>query len=109
MYLNTMMMFMVTLVSLAVHVYSTEYMRGDRRYTHFFAALVFVAQMVCLLFVKLDAKRRMEFIAGRTCARRALAKLGIVKLDSAVTAIKEMFSDERNVEAAKIAYEKVVV
>jgi pyruvate ferredoxin oxidoreductase gamma subunit len=39
----------------------------------------------------------------------ALAKLGIVKLDSAVAAIKETFNDEKNVNAAKEAYEKVVM
>ena len=39
----------------------------------------------------------------------ALAGLGIVKLDSALAAIKETFSDERNVNAAKEAYEKVVL
>lgn len=39
----------------------------------------------------------------------ALARLDIVKLDSALTAIREMFNDERNVQAAKEAYEKVVI
>lgn len=39
----------------------------------------------------------------------ALARLDIVKLDSALTAIREMFNDERNVQAAKDAYEKVVI
>ncbi len=39
----------------------------------------------------------------------ALAKLGVVKLDSAEKAIKDMFDDERNVKAARAAYEKVVV
>ena len=34
-----MMLFVVTFISLLVHVYSTSYMHGDRRYTHFFAAL----------------------------------------------------------------------
>ena len=31
--LAVMMMFMVSLVSLLVHIYSTGYMRGDKRYT----------------------------------------------------------------------------
>ncbi len=35
----------------------------------------------------------------------AMAKLGVVKLDSAVSAIKDMFDDERNVRAAEAAYE----
>jgi pyruvate ferredoxin oxidoreductase gamma subunit len=39
----------------------------------------------------------------------ALAELGVVKLDSAVKAIEDMFSDDRNVKAAKAAYTKVVV
>lgn len=39
----------------------------------------------------------------------ALAKLGIVKLDSVEAAIKEMFSDDKNVRAAREAYEKVVM
>jgi NADH-quinone oxidoreductase subunit L len=34
-----MMLFVVTLVSLLVHVYSTDYVAGDRRYTHYFAFL----------------------------------------------------------------------
>jgi NADH-quinone oxidoreductase subunit L len=43
-------MFVVTLVSLLVHVYSAEYMRGDRRYTHFYAALsLFTASMLLLV------------------------------------------------------------
>jgi pyruvate ferredoxin oxidoreductase gamma subunit len=39
----------------------------------------------------------------------ALAKLGIVRLDSALAAIKDTFNDEKNVNAAKVAYEKVVL
>ncbi|WP_424356601.1 2-oxoacid:acceptor oxidoreductase family protein [Methanocella sp. MCL-LM] len=39
----------------------------------------------------------------------ALAKLNVVGLDSALAAIKDTFSDERNVNAAKEAYEKVVM
>ncbi|HQD26035.1 MULTISPECIES: 2-oxoacid:acceptor oxidoreductase family protein [Methanoculleus] len=37
----------------------------------------------------------------------ALAKMGIVTLPSARTAIREMFSDERNVKAAEAAYEEL--
>jgi NADH-quinone oxidoreductase subunit L len=48
--LCVMMMFVVTLVSLLVHIYSTEYMRGDRRYTYFYAALsLFSASMLLLV------------------------------------------------------------
>ena len=45
-----MMLLVVTLVSLLVHVYSTEYVAGDRRYTHFFAFLsLFSASMLLLV------------------------------------------------------------
>src|SRR4051812_44508641 len=33
------MLFVVTSISLMVHIYSTSYMKDDRRYTHFYAAL----------------------------------------------------------------------
>jgi len=39
----------------------------------------------------------------------ALAKMGIVTMDSAKSAISEMFSDTRNVEAAMAAYEELVL
>jgi NADH-quinone oxidoreductase subunit L len=42
-----MMLFTVTLVSLLVHIYSTEYLKGDRRHTHYFAFLsLFTASML---------------------------------------------------------------
>jgi NADH-quinone oxidoreductase subunit L len=48
--LAVMMLFMVTLVSFLVHVYSTKYMEGDRRYTHYFALLnLFTASMLLLV------------------------------------------------------------
>jgi len=37
--LAVMMLFVVTAISLLVHIYSTEYVAGDRRYTHYFAFL----------------------------------------------------------------------
>jgi pyruvate ferredoxin oxidoreductase gamma subunit len=37
----------------------------------------------------------------------ALAKMGIISVDSAKTAIREMFSDERNVKAAEAAYQEM--
>ena len=43
-----MMLFVVTLISLLVHVYSTDYVGGDRRYTHYFAFLS--------LFTRVDAR-----------------------------------------------------
>ena len=48
-----MMLFVVTVVSLLVHVYSTDYVAGDRRYTHFFAFLsLFTASMLGLVMSK---------------------------------------------------------
>ncbi|MCZ7529415.1 MAG: NADH-quinone oxidoreductase subunit L [Acidimicrobiia bacterium] len=48
--LSVMMLFVVSLVSLLVHIYSTSYMEGDRRYTYFFAALsLFSASMLTLV------------------------------------------------------------
>ena len=44
------MVVMVTIVSLLVHIFSLEYMRGDRRFTHFFAALsLFTCGMLTLV------------------------------------------------------------
>jgi pyruvate ferredoxin oxidoreductase gamma subunit len=37
----------------------------------------------------------------------ALARMGIVTLEAAISAIRNMFSDERNVKAAKAAYEEL--
>ena len=37
--LAVMMLFLVAFISLLVQVFSLEYVRGDRRYTHFFAAM----------------------------------------------------------------------
>ncbi|MEA2902028.1 MAG: NADH-quinone oxidoreductase subunit [Actinomycetota bacterium] len=48
--LAVMMLVVVTFISLLVHVYSTGYMHGDRRYTYFFAALsLFTASMLLLV------------------------------------------------------------
>ncbi len=48
--LTVMMLVVVTFISLMVHVYSTGYMNGDRRYTYFFAALsLFTAAMLLLV------------------------------------------------------------
>ena len=37
--LAVMALLLVTFISTLVQIYSTEYVRGDRRYTHFFASL----------------------------------------------------------------------
>jgi NADH-quinone oxidoreductase subunit L len=48
--LAVVMMFVVTLISFLVHIYSAEYMRGDRRYTHYYASLsLFTASMLLLV------------------------------------------------------------
>ncbi len=48
--LSAMMIVVVTLVSFLVHLYSVSYMEGDRRFTHFFAALsLFTASMLLLV------------------------------------------------------------
>ena len=48
--LGVMMLFVVTLISLLVHIYSTDYVGGDRRYTHYFAFLsLFTASMLVLV------------------------------------------------------------
>jgi len=39
----------------------------------------------------------------------ALAKMGIISVDSAKAAIREMFSDERNVKAAEAAYKEMKI
>ena len=45
--LTAMMLFTVALISLLVHIYSTEYLRGDVRYTHYYAFLsLFTASML---------------------------------------------------------------
>ena len=45
--LSTLMLVVVSLISLLVHVFSTDYVAGDRRYTHYFAFLsLFTASML---------------------------------------------------------------
>jgi NADH-quinone oxidoreductase subunit L len=48
--LAVMMLFVVTLISLLVHVYSLAYLKGDVRYTHYYAMLsLFTAAMLTLV------------------------------------------------------------
>ncbi len=48
--LAVMMMFVVGLISILVHIYSVAYLRGDRRFTHYFAMLsLFTASMLLLV------------------------------------------------------------
>ncbi|MCU1357796.1 MAG: nuoL [Acidimicrobiales bacterium] len=45
--LSTVMLVVVTLIALLVHVFSTDYVAGDRRYTHYFAFLsLFTSSML---------------------------------------------------------------
>jgi NADH-quinone oxidoreductase subunit L len=59
--LAVMMLFVVTLISLLVHIYSTAYMEGDVRYTYFYAALsLFTASMLTLVV----ASNTLELLVG---------------------------------------------
>src|SRR5690606_28112067 len=58
---SVLMLVVVTLISLLVHIYSTDYVGGDRRYTHYFAFLsLFTASM--LFFVL--AENTLQMIVG---------------------------------------------
>jgi NADH-quinone oxidoreductase subunit L len=58
---SVFMLVVVTLISLLVHVYSTDYVHGDRRYTHYFAFLsLFTASM--LFFVL--SQSTLQMIVG---------------------------------------------
>src|SRR5215210_4268683 len=59
--LAVMMLVVVTFISLMVHIYSTGYMHGDRRYTYFYAALsLFTASMLLLVV----ADNSLQFLVG---------------------------------------------
>ncbi|HEY7440560.1 MAG TPA: NADH-quinone oxidoreductase subunit L, partial [Acidimicrobiia bacterium] len=59
--LAVLVLFVVTLVSLLVHVYSTAYMHDDERYTYFYAALsLFTASMLLLVV----ASNTLELLVG---------------------------------------------
>jgi NADH-quinone oxidoreductase subunit L len=59
--LTVLMLVVVTLISLLVQIYSTAYMRGDRRYTWYFAALsLFTASMLTLVV----ADNTLELLVG---------------------------------------------
>jgi len=59
--LTVMMLFVVTSVSLLVHVYSADYVRGDRRYTHYYAFLSFFTASM-LFFVM--SENILQMIVG---------------------------------------------
>jgi NADH-quinone oxidoreductase subunit L len=59
--LAVMLLFVVAFISLMVHVFSLEYLRGDRRYTYYFAGLsLFTASM----FVMVSAANTLQFLLG---------------------------------------------
>jgi NADH-quinone oxidoreductase subunit L len=59
--LTVMMLVVVTSISLLVHIYSSDYVRGDRRYTHYYAFLsLFTAAM--LFFVM--SENILQMIVG---------------------------------------------
>jgi NADH-quinone oxidoreductase subunit L len=58
---SVLMLVVVTLISLLVHIFSTDYVHGDRRYTHYFAFLsLFTASM--LFFVL--SENTLQMIVG---------------------------------------------
>ena len=58
---SVMLLFVVTLVSGLVHIYSTDYVHGDRRYTHYFAFLsLFTASMLFMVL----ASSTIQLIVG---------------------------------------------
>src|SRR5215213_3510378 len=59
--LTVMMLVVVTFISLMVHVYSTGYMHGDRRYTYFFAALSLFTGSMLLLVI---ADNTLQLLVG---------------------------------------------
>ncbi|MEZ5343647.1 MAG: NADH-quinone oxidoreductase subunit L [Acidimicrobiales bacterium] len=47
---SVMMLFVVSFISMLVHIFSTDYVAGDRRYTHYFALLsLFTASMLFMV------------------------------------------------------------
>ncbi|MGB2756612.1 MAG: NADH-quinone oxidoreductase subunit L [Acidimicrobiia bacterium] len=59
--LACMMLFVVTLISLLVHVYSLEYMRDDRRYTYYYAAL---SLFTCSMLILVVADNTLQLMTG---------------------------------------------
>jgi NADH-quinone oxidoreductase subunit L len=59
--LAVMLLFLVAFISLLVQIFSIDYVRGDRRYTHFFASLtLFSAGML----VMVSAENMVQIILG---------------------------------------------
>ncbi|MEO6156468.1 MAG: NADH-quinone oxidoreductase subunit L [Ilumatobacteraceae bacterium] len=59
--LSVMLLLVVSVISVLVQIYSLEYVRGDRRYTHFFAAMtLFSAGMLAMVL----AENMVQLILG---------------------------------------------
>ena len=59
--LAVVMLLLVTFISTLVQIYSTEYVRGDRRYTHFFASItLFSAGMLTMVL----APNKVQLLLG---------------------------------------------
>ncbi|MDQ1368633.1 MAG: NADH-quinone oxidoreductase subunit [Acidimicrobiaceae bacterium] len=59
--LAVMLLFVVTFIALMVHIFSLEYLRGDRRYTYYFAALsLFTASMLTMV----SASNSLQLLLG---------------------------------------------
>ena len=66
------MMIVVSTISLLVHIYSTDYVGGDRRYTHYFAFLsLFSASMLLLVMSRNTGAVHHRVGAGRRLLVRA--------------------------------------
>ena len=59
--LAVMMIVVVATISLLVHIYATEYVKGDVRYTYFFAAL---SLFTCGMFVLVTASSMLQGLFG---------------------------------------------
>ena len=59
--LAVMLLFLVTFISLLVQVFSLEYVRGDRRYTHFFAAITLFSSGMLVMVL---AENMVQLILG---------------------------------------------
>lgn len=58
---SVMLLFVVTFISSLVHIYSTDYVGGDRRYTHYYAFLsLFTASMLFMVL----ASSTLQLIVG---------------------------------------------
>jgi NADH-quinone oxidoreductase subunit L len=59
--LAILLLIVVSFISLLVQIYSVDYLKGDRRYTHFFAALTLFASG---MLVMVSAESMLQFVLG---------------------------------------------